>query len=213
MTSNINIINNESNSVDVKIGEMNGAIQIIIDVSQNGTELSLLKPGDVFKKNNIEYIVCEQLEDGTTAVVRKECRDKIMEFGDSNNWKKSKWRKYLNDEYLKEMEDVFGPDNIIEHEVDLTSLDGFDDYGVSVDKVSAMNIDRYRKYHKYIGDTGKCHYLSTPNSTPSGTGSSSVQYVRDFGFVDWYGCSWGWGVRPFFILKSSISVSFGESKS
>ena len=213
MTSNVNVINNASNSVDVKVSEMNGVIHIIIDVPQNGTELSLLKPGDVFKKNNIECIVCEQLEDGTTAVVRKECLDKIMEFGDNNNWKKSKWRKYLNDEYLKEMEDVFGPDNIIEHEVDLTSLDGFDDYGVSVDKVSAMNIDRYRKYHKYIGDTGKCHYLSTPDSTPSGTGSSRVQYVGSCGSVDWFECDWRLGVRPFFVLKSSISVSFEEGKS
>lgn len=213
MTSNVNIINNASNSVDVKVSEMNGAIQIIIDVPQNGTELSLLKLGDVFKKNNIEYIVCEQLEDGTTAVVRKECLDKIMEFGVNNNWKKSKWRKYLNDEYLKEMEDVFGPDNIIEHEVDLTSLDGFDDYGVSVDKVSAMNIDRYRKYHKYIGDTGKCHYLSTPDSTPSGTGFSYVRCVGSSGGVDYGDCVWFRNVRPFFVLKSSISVSFEESKS
>lgn len=213
MTSNVNVINKAGNSVDVKVSEMNGAIHIIIDVPQNGTKLSLLKPGDVFKKNNIEYIVCEQLEGGTTAVVRKECLDKIMEFGNNNNWKKSKWRKYLNDEYLKEMEDVFGADNIIEHEVDLTSLDGFDDYGVSVDKVSAMNIDRYRKYHKYIGDTGKCHYLSTPDSTPSGNGSSRVRGVYSCGSVDWFECDWCLGVRTFFVLKSSISVSFEESKS
>ena len=202
MTSNVNVINNAGNSVDVKVSEMNGAIQIIIDVPQNGIELSLLKPGDVFEKNNVAYIVCEQFENGSIAVVRKECLDKTMEFGNNNNWKESSWREYLNGEYLKEMENAFGADNIVEHEVNLTSLDGYDDYGVSVDKVSAMNIDRYRKYHRYIGDTGKCHYLSTPNSTPSGTGSSRVQYVGSDGYVDWHECGWNGGVRPFFILKS-----------
>lgn len=213
MTSNVNVINNAGNSVDVKVSEMNGAIQIIIDVPQNGIELSLLKPGDVFEKNNVAYIVCEQFENGSTAVVKKECLDKTMEFGNNNNWKESRWREYLNGNYLKEVEAVFGAENILEHEVDLTSLDGYDDYGASVDKVSAMNIDRYRKYHKYIGDTGECHYLSTPNSTPSGTGTSGVQCVGSDGDVGWGGCCWDGGVRPFCILKSSIFVSFDERTS
>lgn len=213
MASNVNIINNAGNSVEVKVNKVGDAIQITIDVPQNGTELSLLKPGDVFEKNNVEYIVCEQFEDGTTAIVKKDCLDKVMEFGNNNNWKESKWREYLNGEYLKEMETVFGVENIVEHEVDLTSLDGYDDYGVSVDKVSVMNIDRYRKYHKHIGDTSEYHYLSTPDSTPSGTGSSCVQYVRGNGYVGWRECDWGRGVRPFFVLKSSIFVSFDKSRS
>ena len=213
MTNNVNVINNAGNSVDVKVNEVNGAIQIVIDVPQTGTELSLLSPGDVFEKNNVAYIVCEQFENGSTAVVRKECLDKTMEFGNNNNWKESRLREYLNGDYLKEVEAVFGAENILEHEVDLTSLDGYDDYGVSTDKVSAMNIDRYRKYHRYIGDTGECHYLSTPDSTPSGTGSSRVRYVGSVGYVDWDGCDWDGGVRPFCILKSSIFVSFEKGRS
>ena len=212
MTNNVNVINNASSSVDVKVSEMNGAIQIIIDVPQSGIELSLLKPGDVFEKNGISYIVCEQFDNGTTAVVRKECLDKTMEFGNNNNWKESQWRKYLNSEYLKEMENTFGADNVVEDEVNLTSLDGYDDYGVSVDRVSAMNIDRYRKYHKYIGDTDKYHYLSTPDSTPSGTGSSGVRCVGGGGCVGWGDCWYSLSVRPFFILKSSIFVSFDKSR-
>lgn len=213
MASNVNVINNAGNSVEVKVNKVGDAIQITIDVPQNGTELSLLKPGDVFEKNNVEYIVCEQFEAGTTAVVRKDCLDKVMEFGNNNNWKESKWREYLNGEYLKEMKTVFGVENIVEHEVNLTSLDGYDDYGVSVDKVSVMNIDRYRKYHKHIGDTSEYHYLSTPDSTPSGTGSSFVLYVDGDGLVDYYDCVWNGGVRPFFVLKSSIFVSFDKSRS
>ena len=213
MTSNVNVINKAGNSVDVKVSEMNGAIQIVIDVPQFGTELALLSPGDVFEKNGVQYIVCEQLEDGTTAVVRKDCLDDEMEFGSDNDWKNSDLRTYLNEEYYNEIKEVFGEENIVNHEVDLTSLDGYDDYGVSTDKVSVMNIDRYRKYHRFIGNTGCWHWLSTPNSTPSGTSSSRVRYVYGDGCVRWGDCRYSGSVRPFFILKSTISVSFDKSRS
>lgn len=213
MTNNVNVINNAGNSVDVKVNEVNGAIQIVIDVPQTGTELSLLSPGDVFEKNGIKYIVCEQFADGRTAVVRKECLDDTMEFESDNNWKNSDLRKYLNGKYYNEIKNTFGVENIIEHEVDLTSLDGYDDYGVSKDKVSVMNIDRYRKYHRFIGNTGCWYWLSTPDSTPSGVGSSRVQCVGSDGDVGWGGCGCSGSVRPFFILKSSISVSFDQSRS
>lgn len=213
MTSNVNVINKAGNSVDVKVSEMNGAIQIVIDVPQFGTELALLSPGDVFEKNGVQYIVCEQFEDGRTAVVRKEYLDDEMKFGSDNNWKNSDLRTYLNDEHYNEIKEVFGEENIVDHEVDLTSLDGYDDYGVSTDKVSVMNIDRYRKYHRFIGNTEYWHWLSTPNSTPSGTGSSDVRCVLSDGYVDWSDCLCSWSVRPFFILKSTISVSFDKSRS
>lgn len=210
MTNNVNVINNAGSSVDVKVEEKNGAVQILISCPTKRKKLGALQPGDTFKKNDTEYIVCEQLENGMTAVVRKDCLNKTMEFGDDNNWKESKWREYLNNDYMKELEDAFGSENIMEHEVDLLSLDGYDDYGVSVDKVSAMNVDRYRKYHKYIGDTGVSHYLSTPDSTPSGYGSSGVQCVSSVGDVDYCVCDWNRSVRPFFTLKSNIFVSLKE---
>ena len=207
MTNNVNVINNAGSSVDVKVEEKNGSVQILISCPTKSKDLRELKPGDTFKMKDTEYIVCEQLNNGTTAVVRKECLDKTMEFGDDNNWKDSNWRQHLNDEYLKELEDMFGSENIVEHEVDLTSLDGYDDYGISVDKVSVMNIDRYRKYHKFIGNTETSHYLSTPDSTPSGYGSSGVRCVDGRGDVRYGDCDWYGGVRPFFILKSNIFVS------
>lgn len=210
MTKNINVINNTGNKVDVVLDAVKDGIQIVINPQIPEIELSLLSPGDVFEKNGVKYIVCEQFDDGTTAVVRKECLDMKMEFGYNNNWIESKWRKYLNNEYLKELEQAFGINNIVEHRVDLTSLDGYDDYGISTDKVSVMNIDRYRKYHKHIGNTGKSHYLSTPNSTPSGFGASGVLYVNGGGSVDCGVCGWCEGARPFFILKSYIIVSKKE---
>lgn len=202
MKSKVNVINKTGNSVDVKVQEINGVTQIVIDIPQIKTDPTLLSPGDVFEKGGVEYIICEQLEDRKTAVARKECLDDIMKFGDDNNWKRSDLRTFLNNEYYNEIKDVFGAENIVYHEVDLLSLDGYDDYGVSMDKVSVMNIDRYRKYHKYIGDTERWYWLSTPDSTTSGAGSSRVRCVYSGGGVFWRYSDVDGSVRPFFILKS-----------
>lgn len=205
--SNVNVINKAKEKVNVEVNEINGSIQIVIDVPPAGKELSSLKPGEVFKKNGTEYIVCEHFENGSTAIIRKECLEDGMEFGDTNNWAESGLRKFLNNEYLKNISDDFSQDNILDHEVDLLSLDGYDDYGRTTDKVSVLTIDQYRKYHKFIGNVDRWNWLATPDSTPSGTDASGVRIVNVGGDVGW-GCSDRCnGVRPFFLLKSSISVS------
>lgn len=205
--SNVNVINKAKEKVNVEVNEINGSIQIVIDVPPAGKELSSLKPGEVFKKNGTEYIVCEHFENGSTAIIRKECLEDGIEFGDTNNWAESGLRKFLNNEYLKNISDDFSQDNILDHEVDLLSLDGYDDYGRTTDKVSVLTIDQYRKYHKFIGNVDRWNWLATPDSTPSGTDASGVRIVHGSGDVGWGysgSCS---GVRPFFILKSDIFVS------
>ena len=62
------------------------------------------------------------------------------------------------------------------------------------------NISPLDRENILVGD--RWWWLSTPNSTPSGTGSSYVQCVRDDGGVGWVECDRYGVVRPFFILKS-----------
>ncbi len=153
MSQNVNVINNAGKDVVVTVNKENGNTQIVIDLAGNRVELSTLKAGEVFKANNVEYIVLEQLENESTAVIRKELLKDTMKFdSDNNNWKTSSIRKYLNCEYVKKLNEVFGENNIIEHTVNLLSLDGLDDYGTSIDKVSLLDIDQYRKYRKVIGE-------------------------------------------------------------
>ena len=203
----VNVINKSKEKVNVEVNEINGSIQIVIDVPPAGKELSSFTPGEVFEKNGVKYIVCEHFEGGDTAVIRKECLKDDMKFGNTNNWAESNIRKFLNGEYLKNISDDFDQDNILDHEVCLLSLDGYDDYGRTTDKVSVLTIDRYRKYHKFIGNVDRWNWLSTPDSTPSGTGASCVQIVCDGGDVNWGYSGDCRGVRPFFLLESSISVS------
>ena len=205
--SNVNVINKAKEKVNVEVNEINGSIQIVIDVPHAGKELSLFAPGEVFEKNGVKYIVCEHFEGGGTAVIRKECLKDDMKFGSTNNWAESNIRKFLNGEYLKNISDDFGQDNILDCEVDMLSLDGHDDYGRITDKVSVLTIDQYRKYHKFIGNVDRCNWLSTPDSTPSGIGASGVQVVDDGGDVGWDCSDCCSGVRPFFILNSPVSVS------
>lgn len=172
----------------------------------NKSVLLSVEPGTVI---NDQYIVLEHFKDGTTAVMKKKLLEETMEFSDSDNdWRKSKVRGYLNHEYLKEIEIEFGKENIVEHTVDLLSLDGLDDYGTSQDKVSLLTIDRYRKYRKVFGENmNRWWWLATPNSTPSGWSSSYVRYVDDDGSVNFSDYSFSWSLRPFFILQSSIVVA------
>lgn len=130
-----------------------------------------------------------------------------MKFGDTNNWTKSKIRKYLNEDYVRVIEREFGNGNIVAFERDLISLDGYNDYGTCVDKVSMMNILEYMKYHKYVGNCDSYHALITPNSTHSGCGDCSVRCVGGVGDALCRWCFDDFGVRPFFVLKSSIFVS------
>ena len=200
------VINNTNIDFNIQIKECDGKLVIYIEEPEQKTRLSDLRPGNIFKgKNGNEYIVCEQLLFGT-AVVRKDILDKKMDFGEDNNWANSGWRKYLNSEYLQEIGNEFGEENIVEHEVNLLSMDGYDDYGVVRDKVSAMTFDRYRKYHKFIGNASEWNWLSTPDSTPSGYGASDVRCVGGDGDVGFAGCGGCWGVRPFFVLNSYIDV-------
>lgn len=205
---NIKVVDRTNKEVKVEINKEDGVIQIIIDMPKNNESvLKDLNPGDTFVKNNVEYIVCEHFENGGTAVIRKKCLEYDMEFGDTNNWAESNIRKFLNGEYLKNISEDFSQDNILDHEVCLLSLDGYDDYGRTTDKVSVLTIDRYRKHHKLIGNVDQWNWLATPDSTPSGASSSGVRCVRSDGRVSWdyVGCTRG--VRPFFILKSSTFVS------
>lgn len=175
-------------------------------LNSNKIVLSSVKVGDVI---NDKYIVLEHFDDGTTALIRKDLLEDSMEFSDTNNdWRGSNIRKYLNNDYLKEIEVEFGEGNIVEHTTNLFSMDGLDDYGTCRDKVGLLDIDQYRKYRKFLGkNMNKWWWLLTPDSTPSGWSAQFVRYVGNDGCVDCFGYGYSGSVRPFCILKSSILVS------
>lgn len=179
---------------------------------ENLAKVSSLNPGDVFKdRDGEEYIVLEHPEDGRTAVLKKGLLEE-MQFGSSNDWRDSYIRQELNSTYLRSLEEKFGKENILAHTVDLFSMDGLDDYGKCQDKVSILTADEYRRYRKALekangAAVGGWWWLCTPDSTPSGDGSSYVRLVISSGTLNISTAnSGGIAVRPFFILDSSTLV-------
>lgn len=165
-----------------------------------------LKPGDVFKDIDGDewiFLFCET-ETGDAAILKKTSLTE-MKFGNNNNYNGCDIDKYLCDTYLPELERKFGKDNIVEHEVDLLSLDGEDDYGVIKRKVSIPTLDIYRHNKKVIKKhIDKWFWLTTPDSTPSCYGSDDVTCVFSSGNVDysWYINSGA--VRPFLFLNGKV---------
>lgn len=183
-------------------------------LGRDKVELSTLKPGQVIRSSTgVEYIVLEQYEKGTK-VIRKELLPNRREFDSrNNNFAESSIKDYLNGEYYQnEIVSGFGEDNVLEHEIDLLSLDGLDDYGKCSVKVGLLTIDDYRKYRKNCLKETKDNWwwLSTPDSTPSGYGGGCVLCVSSNGDVDYIDYDYDLGVRPDLILKSDIFVSLAE---
>ena len=204
--SNVNVINNIGKDVNITVNGNSDKIEIIIDLANKDFKLpNDLNPGDTFKDIDGDewiFLYCE--ENGNTCILSKESLTK-MEFGSNNNYNGSDIDKYLCNTYLPELERKFGKENIVEHEVDLLSLDGENDYVVIKRKVSIPTLDMYRYNKKAIKNhIKKWFWLATPNSTPSGYGSGGVQYVDSDGCVSHFWHDNRGAVRAFVVLKNSL---------
>lgn len=130
------------------------------------------------------------------------------EFGGENNYAKSAIRdRLLESDFVEDLQKRYG-DALVPVTMNLTSLDGLKDYGTITDIVGIPDLDLYRECRENIFVGDRWWWLSTPDSTPSGYGSSRVRCVYSGGDVSCGDCVWRRCVRPFFILPSSISTSF-----
>lgn len=180
--------------------------EVVIKVSKKAVKLEEIPDGSTFKIGKYEFIKLGKESCGIAALLKDFLYE--GEFGSSNNYSKSEVREKINGKFYKELEKEVGENNIIEHHVPLTALDGLNDYESGItDKVSLLGVDRYRKYRKHIPNYGNCWWLATPWSCKSNGYSSSVCYVCDDGALDWGDRSYCSCVRPFCIFNSSIFVS------
>ena len=203
---NVNVINNIGEDVNVTVNGNSDKIEIIIDLANKNFKLpNTLKNGDIFTDiDGDKWILLCKDGFGNACIFKKESL-KEMKFGSNNNYNGCDIDKYLCNTYLSELERKFGKENIVEHEVDLFSLDGEDNYGVIRRKVSILTFDMYRHNKKEIKKyVNKWFWLATPDSTPSGYGSGNVQCVDSNGGVSYGWCSDCGSIRPFVVLKDSV---------
>lgn len=176
--------------------------------AEAGIKLSDIALGETFKLGKYEFFVLEHLCD-ETAVLMKDLLHESEKFGSNNNYNGSHADDLCCD-FSKEIEEIVGKDNIMEHEVDLTSDDGLKDYGTIKRKMSLITANDYRRWVEVIDKQklDKWWWLSTAYSTPTHDDDDWVKCVSPSGYFDNYDYyRSNIGVRPFCILKSNIFVS------
>lgn len=105
-----------------------------------------------------------------------------------------------------------GVDNIVEHTVDLLSVDMQHEFNNYICKVRPITFDEARKYNDLLEneDVKRWWWTCTPWSTAKRGWEYSLTVVSASGDFDHYGCCSDNCVRPVCILKSNIFVSKGE---
>ena len=179
----------------------------------NKVKLSTLNPGEVFKVGEHDFIVLEQKQEQTMVISKGFMANNQQFDKDTKDYNKSSLKNLIEEDIQPVIEDAVGADNVIEHEVDLTSVDMQNEYGKCRCKVRPISFDEARKYSDLLPneELGDWWWTCTPWSTEQRGLKYSMAVVSSSGFISNYrGCNYYYGVRPFCILSSEIFVSKGE---
>lgn len=189
-------------TLEERINKLEHEVQIL---KMGKLKLKGLKVGDFFDLAGLRWRILDITEKGYHCLAEKAGDYRIFG-GNSNNWRESSLRKWLNDELLKKIESETGEDNVIAFERDLISADGQTEYGICVDRVSLLTLDEYRKYRNLIPNADYWWWMITPWSTPCND-DTWVAVVSSSGRISSGSCCNSNGVRPFCIFSSLIFES------
>lgn len=168
--------------------------------------LTGLKVGDYFEVAGTKWRILDIKPCGYVCLSDALEERKIFD-SETNNWKLSSLREYLNNDFYKKIADEIMEKNILPFGRDLLSLDGQTEYGNCTDYVSLLSIDDYRLYRKLIPNNEQWWWLLTPWSTPCNGYETQVSVVSPSGRVSFDYCSGGNGVRPLCIFSPNLFES------
>lgn len=178
----------------------------------NKVQLSELNPGDTFKVGEHDFIVLEQ-KNGTTKVISKDFMAEDIAFDeDTRDYNKSNLKKVIENNIQPIIEAELGADNIVEHTVDLISVDMQHEFKLCTCKVRPITFDEARQYNDLLVNKGldDWWWACTSWSTAERNWKYAITVVSPSGLIDYGNCYGNYGVRPVCILKSNIFVSKGE---
>ena len=180
-------------------------------MNENKVLLSEVKPGETINTGIGAFIVLEQTE-GETKVITKDLFKTWQEFGSSPDYKGSHVKQLCEGEIYDAFAKEFGAENIVEHEVDLVTVDMQQDYGKVNCRVRPITFDEARQYNELLvnKELDDWYWTCTPWSTPARGWSWSVAVVSPSGRIGNDDFVVSDAVRPCCILKSNIFVSKGE---
>lgn len=175
--------------------------------SENMKErLTGLKVGDYFEVAGTKWRILDIKPCGYVCLSDALEERKIFD-SETNNWKLSSLREYLNNDFYKKIADEIMEKNILPFGRDLLSLDGQTEYGNCTDYVSLLSIDDYRLYRKLIPNNEQWWWLLTPWSTPCNGYETQVSVVSPSGGVSFDDCNFIYGVRPLCIFSPNLFES------
>ena len=172
------------------------------------TKLGDVKIGDVAKLAGRKFIVLEQNGEETALILADTVKDDVVFGKTDNNYNGSNVEKICN-KFAEELAKEIGEENILLHDVDLTSDDGLKDYGTIKRRASLLTADMYRKFVEILDNykLNKYWWLATPHSTKRHENDQWMLCVSPAGYISFVHYSSSIGFRPFCILKSNIFVS------
>ena len=176
-------------------------------------QISTLNPRETFKIGEHDFIVLEQKQEQTMVISKGfMAEDKKLFDDNTRDYSRSSLKKLIESDIQTIIENEVGADNLVEHEVDLTSVDMQNEFGTCRCKVRPITFDEARKYNDLLvnKDLDDWWWTCTPWSTEERGWKYSITVVSSSGDFNCYGCNDRGGVRPFCILKSNIFVSKGE---
>lgn len=157
-------------------------------------------PGTRFTYSGIEFVALGIEQGGLLAVTAELLHDE-MQFDEDecNDWRTSSLRKYLNEEYIKEIDDS----GLLPFVSDLTADNGMKDYGTAEDKIALLSDTLYRKYREYVPKYNNWWWTITPWACAP-TSAYTERIVSTKGSIDSNIASGSNGVAPACIFNLSI---------
>lgn len=172
-------------------------------------QLSELKPGETFKIGKHDFIVLEQAGNTTKVISKWFMAENVVFDRVSKDYNKSNLKEVIERDIQPIIEAEVGTENIVEHSVDLTSVDMQREYKNCTCKVRPITFNEARIYNYLLvnKDLDDWWWTCTPWSTKDRGWEYSVAIVSQSGDLNRINSKLSFGVRPVCILKSNIFVS------
>lgn len=174
--------------------------------------LGSLKPGETFMIGEHEFIVLEQNYETTNVISQNLMAENVRFDGETIDYNKSSLKKYIEEKIRPIILENIGAGNLIEHSVELTSVDNQSEFNDCICDIRPITFDEAREYNDLLvnEDLPDYYWTLTPWSTDERGWKYYISVVSPSGLIYHDNCNNNSGVRPFCILKSNIFVSKGE---
>ncbi len=170
-------------------------------------------PGQIVTIAGIEFVILDdfgELKDGSRRLFILTLKSQgKSNFGDTNNYAKSKLRDAVGDWRDRLLEKI-DREYVLPRTIDLTTMDGHGKYGVLTTDAAPLTMDEARKYADIIPNCEDACWLATGWGGPEYFGSMAALYVGNNGNWCYNLCSFSFCIRPALVISSLLLASEDE---